>query len=390
MPITRYFGMAPESAYNEAWGSPTLTYLDVAEVNIPGDQNAESVPTMTYPGPTRAILGDYSATGPINTVADTDLLGYLLKAAFGQVSVEKEAAYSAWQYVFNTISPRGGVSKLSSYKLAIGEDILDERRLTGTYVPSIEFNYSMGQALGIVVNTICAQETLETFSAPAVADHPADSEYIFHMNRLRGWLGSDGGTQQEMGVSGEAPALEGLNLRLNNTPTDDWRKSNSRFLHDFFLQEQEITGDITFSFESTTECKRYFEGKEEPTATTPASRITTFPLILECDLGILIDDDPGGSELNYRLLFYLPKIYYSSYGKPQSKRDRSTVSASFKALIPKVAPDLDAVLFDTTKKVCYVADTEFTDATETNRTNSALYAVLQNRGVGDDVNPYSY
>jgi hypothetical protein len=369
--------MAPESSYNEAWGSPTLVYLDIAEANITGEQNAESVPTQTFPGPTRAVLGDYSLAGPLNTVADTDLLGHLLKAAFGQCSTEQEVGWTAYQHIFHTMTPRGGVSKLPSYKMALGEDLLDERRLTGLYVPSIDFNFNMGEALQIAVNTIAAQETKATFSAPAVADHPADSEYLFHMNRLRGYVGDS--TQIELGASGEGNALESLSISLNTNPTDDWRKSNSRFLHDFFMQEQEITGSYTLSFENMTELYRYFEGGENPSAVTPASRISTFPLIFSCDLGILVDDDPGGSELNYRLLFYMPKAFYTSYGKPQTRRDRSTIDIGFKALIPMTAPDLDATLFNSSaEKVAYVADTEFTDATEANRENSALYAVLHN------------
>jgi len=375
MPITRYFGMAPESGYNEPWGSPTLKYLDVAEVNITGDQNPEALPSMTYPGPTRVILGDYTIAGPINTVADTDLFGHLLKAAIGQVSTEQEVGWSAYQHIFHTMSPRGGVSKLPSYKIALGEDLLDERRLTGSYVPSLELNFAMGEALGVVANVIAAEEKTETFSSPAVADHPADSEFVFHMNRLRGFVGET--TQKELGVSGEGNSLESLSLTINTNPTDDWRKSGSRFLHDFFMKSQEITGTMTLSFENMTELKRYFEGKEAPTATTPASRITPFPLIFVCDLGVIIDDDPGGSELYYRLVLYMPKAYYSSYGKPQVVRDRSTIDVGFRALVPLTAPDLDAVTYNS-NKVAFVADTEFTDATEVNRENSALYAVLNN------------
>jgi len=369
--------MAPETTYNEAWGSPTPVFLDIAEVNITGEQNPESVPSMTYPGPTRAVLGDYVLTGTINTVADTDLLGHLLKAAIGQCSTEQEVGWTAYQHIFHTMTPRGGVSNLPSYKVPVGEDSLQERRISGLYVPSLEFTFEMGAALGVVANVIAAQETKAAYSSPAVADHPADSDYIFHMNRLRGFVGET--TQKEFGVSGEANALEALTLNINTNPTDDWRRSNSRFLHNFVVKEQEITGSITLSYENLTELYRYFEGGEAPTAVTPASRITTFPLIFACDLGVLVDDDPGGSELNYRLLFYLPKAYYSSYGKPQVVRDRATIDVGFKALIPKTAPDLDAVTYDTgSKKVAFVADTEFTDATETNRENAALYAVLHN------------
>jgi len=378
MPITRYFGMAPESTFNEAWGAPSLIYLDIAEANITGDQSPESVPTMTYPGPTRVILGDYSISGNINTVADTDLFGHLLKAAYGQVSTEQEVGWSSYQHIFHTMTPRAGVSKLPSYKIALGEDSLHERRLSGSYVPSLELSYNMGESLAVTANVISADETTATYSSPAVADHPADSDYIFHMNRLRAFVGES--NQKEFGVSGEGNALESLTISLNTNPTDDWRKSGSRRLHDFFVQEQEITGSMTLSFENLTELKRYFEGGETPTATTPAtSRIDTFPLIFTCDLGILIDDDPGGSELYYRVVHYMPKCYYTSYGKPQSRRDRSTIDVAFKALIPSTAPDLDAVTYDTgASKVAFVADTEFTDSTETNRENAALFTVLNN------------
>jgi hypothetical protein len=198
------------------------------------------------------------------------------------------------------------------------------------------------------------------------------------MNRLRGFVGES--SQEEFGAIGEANALESLSLTLNTNPTDDWRKSGSRRLHNFFVQEQEITGSITLSFENLTELYRYFEGGETPTATTPAtSRISYFPLIFVCDLGIIVDDDPGASELYYRVVHYLPKCYYTSYGKPQSRRDRSTIDIAFKALIPSTAPDLDAVTYDTgASKVAFVPDTEFTDATETNRENAALFTILNN------------
>lgn len=378
MPITRYFGMAPEGTYNEAWGTPSLIYLDIAEANITGDQNPESVPTMTYPGPTRAVLGDYSLAGNLNTVADTDLFGHLLKAAHGQVSTEQEVGWSSYQHIFHSMTPRAGVSTLPSYKIALGEDTFHERRLTGSYVPSLELNYNLGESLAVVANVICADEVSAAYSSPAVADHPADSDYIFHMNRLRGFVGES--SQSEFGASGEANALEALSLTLNTNPTDDWRKSGSRRLHKFFVQEQEITGSLTLSFENLTELYRYFEGGETPTATTPAaSRVSYFPLIFACDLGILVDDDPGGSELYFRVVHYMPKCYYTSYGKPQSRRDRSTIDIAFKALIPSTAPDLDAVTYDTgASKVAFVPDTEFTDSTETNRENAALFTVLHN------------
>lgn len=376
MPITRYFAMAPESSYNEAWGSPTLVYLDIAEHNIVGDQNPESVPSMTYPGPTRAVLNNYSIAGPLNTVADTDLFGHLLKAAHGQCSTEQEVGWDSYQHIFHTHSPRGGTSTLPSYKLAIGEDLFSEMRYTGTYVPSLELSYTMNNPLAVTANVIAADETLATFSAPAVADHPADSDYIFHMNRLRGFVGET--TQNEFGVSGEANALEALSISLNTNPTTDWYRSGTRRLHNFFIQEQEITGSMTLSFENTTELKRYYAGGEAPTAVTPAvARIDTFPLIFACDLGVLVDDDPGGSELYYRVVHYMPKCYYTSYGKPQVTRDRATIDIGFKALIPKTAPDLDAVTYNS-DKVAFVADTEFTGATETSRENSALYTVLNN------------
>ena len=382
MAITRYFGMKKETDYGQ-YVAPTV-FLDVAEVNITGDQNPESVPTMTFPGPIRAILGDFALSGSINTVADTDLFGWLLKAVCGQVDTVKDGGSDAWEHIFATIGPRANsVSSLESYSLDVGEDLLTERRIAGTFVPSLELSYSMGEPLGVVASVIAASEEQQTFSAPAVADHPADSDYIFHMNRLRGFVGDL--AANEMGVSGQAPALEALTLNINNNPTDDWRKSNSRFLHNFQVQEQEITGSITYSFENITELKRYFGGKVTPDTTTPASRLTMFPLCFVCDLGVQCDDSNGGN-LTYRLVHYMPSVYYSSYDKPQSKRDRATIAVGFKALIPRTAPDLDAITYNG-DSVAELAHPNFTDASETARETAALYNVLSNGAMRDTSAP---
>lgn len=406
MGVTRWVSLAieydpitTEGSFNSAWDAPTLV-LDVAENNITPEQNVEPVPTSYFPTPSRFVLGDFGLSGNLNTVADTAMLGLWLRGALGNEHETQDGAYAAYQHMIWSLGPRtNSANRPPSFKLEIGEDEKGRRQINGLLVNTLDITLNRGEPGQIVANVICAQEEIVAIGSPPTA-LPSDTKYIFTANQLEGYIGIDpegfgtGHNQVWLGMDTDAPGIEGISINITNNYPDDWKKHGSRFLANFIPQEQEITGTLTLSFDSYLEMRRYFSGGEAPGSLpdSPGDYIDPFPLILVIDLGIEIDT--GSS--NYLWKIYFPKIVYTSYGKSQVKRDRSTIEVNFKAYIPDKNDSEEIYDFDITpaaeliqynvgtvavpayETFLVVSDAYFDDAVPANRELAACYMLLHN------------
>lgn len=400
MGVTRWFGLIKETAFNEAWGTPSLTILDIVEQNIVPEQNVNPVPSSYYPTSSRVVLGDFGLTGNLNTVTDTDMLGHLLMMMFGNTSEQQEAAYEAYQHMFWSLGPRtNSVNRPPSYKLELGEDEKGRRQLSGLVGNTLDLTFNRGEPGQAVINVIAATEVIAAWGT-APTDLPSDKKYIFTASILEGFLGIDPQTQGSdshnqvwLGMDTGAPGIEGLSININNNIPDDWKRHGSRFLYNYMVQEQEITGTITFSFDSVEELRRYFGGGEDPSSiTTPAAYVDPFPAIFIINMGV----PPVTDATNYMLKIYFPKIVYTSYGKPQTRRDRATIEVAFKALIPDGDDSEDIYDFDVTPAAEIIeynvgtvaipayetflieSDTLFDNAAAGSRELAAMYILLHN------------
>lgn len=400
MGVTRWYGLKQETDYNEAWDSPT-TILDIAECNITPEQNVNPIPSSYFPTESRWTLGNFALSGNLNTVGDTDMLGHWLVAALGNELEDQEAAYEAYQHIIWSLSPRtNGVNRPPSYKMEVGEDEKGRRQITGMLVNSLDITINKGEPVQIVPNVICAKEAIAAWAVPPTA-LPSDNRYVFSASQLEGYIGIDPDTNGDdahnqvwLGMTVGAPGIEGLSININNNYPDDWFKHGSRFLQNYIVQNQEITGTITFSFESTTELKRYFGGGETPTAASPANVVDSFPAIFVINMGVSVVT----SASNYFLKIYFPKLVYTSFGKPQVTRDKATIEVAFKAFAIDANDSQDLSDFDVTadaeiieyntgtiavpvNEAFLVVDPSevwFTDALVANRELAAMYCVLFN------------
>lgn len=416
MGVTRWIRAAIErdpitdqGTYNSSWSDPTLV-LDIAENNITPEQNVQAVPSSYFPTSSRQVLGDYALSGNLNTVADTDMFGIFLRAALGNHHETQEGAYIAYQHMFWSLGPRtNGINTIPSLKLEIGEDEKGRRQINGLLVNTLDITFNRGEPGQIVANVIGANEAAVAWGSPPTT-LPSDHKYIFTANTMEGHIGIDpqgqgtGHNQVWLGVDTGAPMLEAFSANINNNIPDDWKRHGSRFLANYMVQEQEITGTMTLSFDSYLELRRYFSGGESPGAlpASPGDYIDPFPLILVIDLGIPVVTDAN----NYVFKMYFPKVVYTSYGKSQTKRDRATIEVNFKALIPD-ANDSDEIYdFDITAlselieyKITTVPayetflvedDDFFTDTTgdATTRELAAVYCLLFNSHKESDADWY--
>lgn len=301
--MDRYLAIVEETNYGEEPASPAWKYFDISSTDLSGpDDQGNVYETVGALAPRIQAPGKYVLGGSTAIPIDDVNFGLILKGLFGAVTSTQIGTTAFYTHTFTP------ATDLPSFTFEVGKDNF-AHKFYGVMINELSLEYEDG-FLVAGLSLLGAKDGKGTLQSITAADFPA----FVYTDLLS--------TVTKGGVDISAK-IEGMSLSINrNLNMEDGIPVNSRFpTRKGYPQGLQVTGELTISFEDSTELEYYWGS-----ATGPATSLTEHDFVF----------DFIHTANERELSFSLPRVLVQSHSAPVEARNRIQQTISIQALTDDV------------------------------------------------------
>ena len=302
-----YCGIVEESNYGDG-GSPDV-FLPIRSDGFGLDNNPLFDSNIRGRERFQAAAGVFDDDGDVEMVAGPENgLGYLLKGAFGEATVEAEdeSGDSTDDVGTHTFS---GSSELPSWAVEIGLGSIDAARHVGVGVDSLEISHTPEEYL-IVTADLTAKE-------PQMQGSQASPTY----SDLRPFVWHDGAID----VFGSDRTVDVAEFSFELSNNIDEKIRGERSPSKAHVGQREISGSLDLDFENTDLAEQFLGGDG---ATSPQQELAKGEITATWTSPEVIVD--GGTS-QYELEVFVPSVVLSSYEATLNEQEAIVENISWEA-----------------------------------------------------------
>ena len=308
-----YVGLTEESGFG-AGGSPSQ-FADVVSDGFSGDNNTNYLSTIrgrdTYAGE----AGEYDDDGSVDLpVSPEGAIGLLLKGAFGSVTSQTDSPEAgANTHIFTTDD------KLPTYAFEVGVGNVDAIRHVGVAVDTLEVSQSPGDRVTASVDLPAQKPEAQGSQASPTYDNLRTFQYHDATVEL---LGTD-----------RSVDAQDVTFSIGNGV--DMPVRTSRFPDKVFLDQREITAEVTLDFENMNVWEAFWGGAG---VTTPQKQLDDVAFNIKW---VSPESIPGTSTA-YSLELDLPKCRINTHEANLNEQDMVAEDVELRALVDVGGAGYDA------------------------------------------------
>lgn len=305
----RYVAIAEEASY--APTSPVTPNKFFAAISCETTPN----PGLRFPVSMRGRsvyehrAGLFEETGTVvMDVKPENCIGWFLKWALGSVSSQQQGATTAYKHTFKS------AETIRSFALGYNLDSINEKRLPGCIVNTLDFEMVKGASLMATIGFIAQKEKLVSVQSPTWEGEDLDAFEAYQ-------------SKVEVADTELANLVEAFRIHIENRVygVGDIGVLGSRYLPRIELAERIVTGSIEMPLLSGT-IDVYKRFLKDTGATEPGEPVVPFKVELLTDTAITIADT-----YTYKLDFRLPKCVLTAAPLRIERQERKVFRVDFQA-----------------------------------------------------------